>query len=162
MHQINVRKADFWRWASKKAYNRLVANGRLWGVAVEAGATAGTPRKEGSAVAGLDDDAVAEDTGYSIASGLEALNMSTTEDPSTRKPKNSSPSTKTPDFAAPRSQKKASIAYYGWMQIGKIANKAKPSIKLKMSGNGGLAKLQVTPKDRFDALDPLGPRYIQQ
>lgn len=25
-----MRKAGFWRWANRKAYNRLIANGRIW------------------------------------------------------------------------------------------------------------------------------------
>ncbi|KAK0347758.1 hypothetical protein LTS16_001576 [Friedmanniomyces endolithicus] len=33
--QIQVRKAGFWRWASKKVYNRLVQNGRLWDQSAE-------------------------------------------------------------------------------------------------------------------------------
>ena len=28
--QIMMRKAGFWRWASRKAYNRLAENGRIW------------------------------------------------------------------------------------------------------------------------------------
>jgi len=28
--QMMMRKAGFWRWASRKAYERLVANGRIW------------------------------------------------------------------------------------------------------------------------------------
>lgn len=28
--EIHMRKDGFWRWANHKAYNRLVANGRIW------------------------------------------------------------------------------------------------------------------------------------
>lgn len=28
--QIMMRKASFWRWANREAYNRLAANGRIW------------------------------------------------------------------------------------------------------------------------------------
>jgi hypothetical protein len=29
-HQTMMRKASFWRWANREAYNRLAANGRIW------------------------------------------------------------------------------------------------------------------------------------
>ncbi|KAK0269551.1 hypothetical protein LTR91_006211 [Friedmanniomyces endolithicus] len=61
--QIRMRKAGFWRWASKKVYNRLVQNGRLWDQSAESDAM----KRKDSVVEEVEDDLEEENDEFEAA-----------------------------------------------------------------------------------------------
>ncbi|KAK3677934.1 hypothetical protein LTR78_002029 [Recurvomyces mirabilis] len=138
--QTMMRKAGFWRWASRKAYDRLVHNGRLWDDTSDSGDVAS--RKD------------------SVANAMEDLGMKENDSSGQKASQTlqiSAP--KTPAFAErKKSGKDALLASPaiddGWTQVGRTTTKRKtetPATSIKLSGNQGLAKLQVKPKGMFGA-----------
>lgn len=139
-----MRKAGFWRWASKKAYNRLVANGRIWEDKGEDLAVAKSDESagstEGDAVFSADSGDVTDDTNVTepdidgteeMAESVSTLTLTTPKTPKT--PKNES----------------AAIEGVGeWTSVSKPktkgsakSKKAAPQMTIKLSTNGGLAKM---------------------
>lgn len=136
-----MRKAGFWRWASRKAYNRLVANGRIWEDKSEGSQGA---KNDGSAESGEGDGVSSDHSGDAtddtnitepdtdgvagVADGVKKLDVSTSMTPLTPK------TDRTDDGWTSVSKPKA--------KGGKTTKKAAaPKMTVKMSGNGGLAKM---------------------
>ena len=144
-----MRKAGFWRWASKKAYNRLVAHGRIWdhrGCEVNGAKTKESESEADGRTGSSNDvghsadetDITEPDTDLSpneqdIATSMSTLTVETLQTP------------KTP--TAPKHDVED-----GWtsVAVGKKskAKKTVPAINIKLSHNGGLAKMvqSSTPK----------------
>ncbi|TKA70534.1 hypothetical protein B0A55_09215 [Friedmanniomyces simplex] len=166
--QTQMRKAGFWRWASKKVYNRLVQNGRLW----DQGADADAPKRKDSAIGEAEDvaDKVAKmeleekDGGAEAVTEVAKLELEDKDGGSGAVEVESAVAVaaKTPTSEGRKSRQflpKISTAGNGWTQVGKASHTATPKVQLKLSGNGGLAKLMVKPKGMFGALGPNGPGY---
>ncbi|KAK1808680.1 hypothetical protein LTR12_016959 [Friedmanniomyces endolithicus] len=164
--QTQMRKAGFWRWASRKVYNRLVQNGRLW----DQGAETNAPKRKDSAFGEAEDvaDEVAKlgleekDDESTAATEVAKLDLEEKDDQSNAALPESTvtvnPETPTRE-GRKRLLPKISTAVNGWTQVGKASRTAAPKINLKLSGNGGLAKLMVKPKGMFGALSPDGLGY---
>ena len=151
--QTQMRKAGFWRWASKKVYTRLLQNGRLWD---QTGDAMDSQKRKDSAYVRPDDD---EDG----AAQLAKLDLRAGDDTSA-----GAESTMPTKVSTPTSEKrksmpaspKSSTTEGDWMHVGKKSRAApSPNVQLKMSGNGGLAKLMVKPKGMFGALGSAGLGY---
>ncbi|KAK5687194.1 hypothetical protein LTS10_001332 [Elasticomyces elasticus] len=145
--QTQMRKAGFWRWASKKVYNRLLQNGRLWDQTAEAE----TPKRKDSAYGGEED----------AAAPISTLKVDETSA--------AAESTPTPKENTPKSTRGAwtsatvtpSKVDDGWTQIGKVSRKPVVKGKIKLSGNGGLAKLLVKAPGMFGELGADGSGYVE-
>ena len=148
MEELQMRKAGFWRWASKKAYNRLVANGRIWEDKGDDAAVAkgdeSAASSEGDAVFSTGSGDVTDDTNVTepdtdgvgeVAEAVESMAVST---PKT--PKNLAASFK------------AGGDDDGWTSVGSKAKgkgstgsgkskKAAPKMTLKLTPNNGLSKM---------------------
>ena len=153
--QMMVRKRGFWRWASKKAYNRLVANGRIWG-------------EKGPAVGKADGSHCGCTSSSSSSSALAGAEEAETSDEVTEAETDvTTPTEEGVDekmaglrFAKERSGGTASNPNAvvpstptddGWTTIGKPGKlKKRPVGNLKLVHNRGLSKLaQIpTPKKR--------------
>ncbi|EMC91771.1 hypothetical protein BAUCODRAFT_134565 [Baudoinia panamericana UAMH 10762] len=147
--QTMIRKAGFWRWASRKAYNRLMENGRLWDQSSDSAQELNRKDSAGPNA----EEAVIEASSATIPSSGKAKDLDLVE-PNTPVGKEKQPAT-------PRSQyikslgDKTSVGGKvadAWTQVGKVKRMATPTGTLKLSGNGGLAKLQLTPKGAYGAL----------
>ena len=131
-----MRKGGFWRWASKKAYRRLLQNGKIWG---EKGGDSMVAKSDDtgasssdSAVAGADTELTEPDTDAitpsedDLVTPISKLQIRRTLSP----------------IHTPRT---ATASSDGWTTVGK-PGKARPAIgNLKLSHNGGLSKLAQTP-----------------
>ena len=141
--QMMMRKAGFWRWASKKAYNRLVQNGSIWGQKDGNGALGKASEAASSSLsstmAGAEDDETDETetdtditTPSSAEGGLEQKTGALTMAAETRT---------APVPSTPKDD--------GWTTVGvkaSYASKAKKPVgQLKLVGNGGLTKLVSSP-----------------
>ncbi|KAF2483122.1 hypothetical protein BDY17DRAFT_141707 [Neohortaea acidophila] len=84
-----MRKAGFWRWASRKAYNRLVENGRIWSAkGSEAGSKGSRTESAGEGDEGLtegdegltegDTDVTTPDDEEAVDAELGALSLDLT------------------------------------------------------------------------------------
>ena len=152
--ETTMRKAGFWRWASKKTYKKLVANGSIWEHKAD---NSETPKRK--------------DSGFPKALNVKASligdkpALKTVSSPGTIADSSSllSPTT----FSGPR--RKVAIAGSAastrlsisgtkaqasdeWTTVGKAEAVKKPVGKLTFSGNGGLTKLQVKVPGKFGAL----------
>ena len=136
-------KGGFWRWASKKAYNKLVQNGCIWGQKDSNGipnkADGTTNSSSGSTVAGADTDSTETDTDITTPSEEDEIATSisglTIDSPASSK--TIVPSSPVDD---------------GWTIIGNPSKVKKPVGNLTLVHNGGLAKLAQTPtpkRNRF-------------
>lgn len=147
--QTMVRKGGFWRWASKKAYNRLIDNGRVWD---EKEDESGTPRRKDSAAA-TDAGRAAEEVDES---GAQAEGSFATEELAEALPA-TAPTQKAPVSTRLKSASldmAASLENDGWTTVGTAKAKAKKAEvvgPLKLVSNGGLKKFDVKPKDAATA-----------
>lgn len=134
-----MRKAGFWRWASKKAYNRLVANGRIWEEKGDGSHAAKSDESGGS----TEGDAV-----LSTDSG-DATDDTNITEPDTDGVSEVTESVSTLTLATPKTPKATAAAKgleHGWMSVSKTkgsnkSKKATPNMKIKLTPNGGLAKM---------------------
>ncbi|KAK4963385.1 dynein heavy chain [Elasticomyces elasticus] len=145
--QTQMRKAGFWRWASKKVYNRLLQNGRLWDQTAEAE----TPKRKDSAYGGEEDAAAPIST-------LKVDEMSAAAESTPAPKENTSKSTRSAWTSATVTPSKVDD---GWTQIGKVSRKPVVKGKIKLSGNGGLAKLLVKAPGMFGELGTDGLGYVE-
>ena len=146
--QTMMRKGGFWRWASKKAYIRLVQNGRIWGQKSSDGivqkineieaANEPDTNLEKSAVAGAPDSVEGTEADTGITAPLEDGLATTTSKLSI-------------DFS-PKVAMTSSPVDDGWTKVGcpSKLKKFKPVGNLKLMHNGGLAKLVQSPKAKRD------------
>ncbi|KAK4574574.1 hypothetical protein LTR86_001415 [Recurvomyces mirabilis] len=138
--QTMMRKAGFWRWASRKAYERLIQNGRLWDDNSDLGDIASRKDSVADTLEGL----VMKENDSSGQKASQTLQIS---------------GPKTPIFAVRKNSGQDAFSMSpaiddGWTQVGRITAKRKtetPTTSIKLSGNKGLAKLQVKPKGMFGA-----------
>jgi hypothetical protein len=161
-----MRKAGFWRWASRKAYNRLAENGRIWdwqsgealAPVVEHEADAANPQApiaaelvavdvEGGANDGLlmdNGDEVKDDDLLSVASLTSEVSRSRpTYASSTSRDTSMSSASRTTFSSNDES------ADESWTTVGRAkAPKANNAFTLKLSTHGGLKHLEskVTPR----------------
>ena len=145
-YEIRVREASFWRWASAKAYHRLVENGYLWDKRAEVTASA---KKKAATVpedilqlpdlAALDvDDAEETESRFSSRTGSVS-----SPSESSHSSADSSLAITDGDIWTPV----ASVRRKGKGRAKSLSNK--PGLLLKLSSNRGPAKLEVRPKTRF-------------
>jgi len=155
-----MRKAGFWRWASRKAYNRLVANGRIWNhengealaPVVEHEADADHPQASAAVETVEVNGAEAADEGPHVAEKAEVKDddllsvASLTSDASRSRPTYaSSTSRDTSISSASRTifSSNDDSADDSWTTVGKPkAPKAFNSFNLKLSTHGGLKHLE--------------------
>lgn len=141
-----MRKAGFWRWASKKAYNRLVANGRIWeekGEGSLAKSNESDETSEGDAIFSANSADASDDTNLTepdsdVAESAAKLAVSTSK--------------------TPKSVMAAEEADGGWTSVSKPkakeserTEKTTPQMTIKMSGNGGLGKMVQSSTQRSTA-----------
>jgi hypothetical protein len=171
--QTMMRKASFWRWANREAYNRLAANGRIWdwksgealAPVVEQQADAADDEPEAGAIdadvpateapdeeaPNENDDAVGEGGGDRQATDLLLRGLSlASEDSRTRPSSSSSASRNTSASSASRatgSSTDDSTDVY--VTVGKRGKKTPlrlsttPAPILKFSANGGLGHIST-------------------
>lgn len=153
------RKAGFWRWANRKAYNRLAANGRIWdwkngedlAPVIEHEADVDEQQAPGSAVVAAANDDVfvdkkehadkhddASDDRSSVASlPSEASHYRATYASSTSRDTSISSASRTTISSNDES------ADERWTTVGRMkAPKPSNEFKLKLSTNGGLRHLE--------------------
>lgn len=139
-----MRKAGFWRWASRKAYNRLVENGRIWSAkGSEAGSKGSRTESGGEGDEGLTEggtDATTPDDEEAVDAELGALSLDLTT------------AVKILDVDEPAAtasmvEDAAAADDEGWETVrppsgklpsGKFYRKAPPVGKLQLVHNGGL------------------------
>lgn len=156
--QTGMRKAGFWRWASRKAYDRLSAHGRIWQEKTEGG---DTPNRKDSAVSGLEnDDEGSPTTEETIAKGLSTPKtgsitiMSST---STSEPRRKRATGGGTLFGRSSVGASTTHAVDEWTTVGKAKPAKKPVGTLKLSTNGGIEHLVSRTQSGFAALRFLGP-----
>ena len=134
------RKAGFWRWASKKAYKRLVQNGRIWSEKESDSASSknydidvDTTSVSSAALGGADDEEAtepdAESNGppeESVANGGSKFML----EPTPKK-------TQTP--------RKLKIEDNAWTTVGKPGKLKTPTGNFKLVHNKGLGKIANSP-----------------
>lgn len=157
-----MRKAGFWRWANRRTYNRLAANGRIWdhknGAAlapvfdheeddVEEDAVAGAENvAENEEEAVVDDDSADKvDNANNTNDDRFSVVSLVSEASSFRPAYSSSVSRDTSISSASRTtfSNTEESADEGWTTVGR-AKPAKSTLVLKFNSNGGLKHL--TPK----------------
>lgn len=152
--QIAIRKGGFWRWASKKAYDRLVANGRIWDQKEDEDET---PKRKDSAFSAGGKDTVLDqvEKRSDELSSPKALDGSI----SSSVGREGAPVVpgSTPYLKRPSNNANASPMGDGWNTVGKAKPTKSPIGAFKLSGNGGLAKLQVKLPGKFAALGLMAP-----
>ena len=161
-----IRKAGFWRWASRKAYNRLAENGRIWdwdsgealAPVVEHEADVVDPQATAGAGAVAVESEEAVDYGPLVVKedevnddGLLSVASLTSEASRSRPTYASSTSRDTSMSSASRTTFSShdESADESWTTVGKPkAPKATNSFKLKLTTHGGLKHLEskVTPR----------------
>jgi len=161
-----MRKAGFWRWASRKAYNRLAENGRIWdwksgedlAPVVEHEADVVDPQAPAAAEAVVVDGAEAADYGSLVHKEDEVKDddllsvVSLASEPFRSRPTYaSSTSRDTSMSSASRTTFTSNddSADESWTTVGKPkAPKASNSFTLKLSTHGGLKHLEskVSPR----------------
>jgi hypothetical protein len=157
-----MRKAGFWRWASRKAYNRLVANGRIWDhengealapvveheaddVHVKAPAVVETLAVNDTEVT---DDGLRVDEEAEVKDDDLLSVMSLTSDASRSRPTYASRDTSISSASRTTFSSNDDSADDSWTTVGKAkAPKASNSFNLKLSTHGGLKHLEskITP-----------------
>lgn len=137
-----MRKAGFWRWASRKAYNRLVENGRIWSAKGSEVGSKGSRTESAEGDEGLtegDTDVTTPDEGE-LDAELGALRLETTD------------AVKILDVDEPAAtasvvEDAAAADDEGWETVGppsgklpsgRFYRKAPPAGKLQLVHNGGL------------------------
>lgn len=137
---LMMRKAGFWRWASKKAYNRLVANGCIW----EDKSDGNHNAKGDESVGSSEGDVV-----FSTSSGDASDDTNITE-PDTDGVAVVAEAVATLAMSTPKTPKMAKTVGMddGWTSVsgakGKGSGKTKkatPNVTIKLSANKGLSKL---------------------
>lgn len=148
--QTAIRKAGFWRWASKKTYDRHVANEKA---RLEKDDAEMLKRKD-SADPVVEPENVQEDEPESVQEVEDIIPVADTADASGFP---STPMTKSQYHAVPASGPSRSTISSeenldsnerGWTTVGKLklsvkSDKTRSPTTLKLAGNGGLKKLQV-------------------
>ncbi|KAF2771459.1 hypothetical protein EJ03DRAFT_372806 [Teratosphaeria nubilosa] len=158
--EIGMRKAGFWRWASRKAYNRLVAHGRIWADKTEQmDATrrkdsAISAQEEGGEVYGQEAEPN-EDTGMeidteSISKRAKAVALPPVV-PATDLSDgrlNTSPKAATLSITTSSTRSNTPAAGNPWTTVGKVETPKTPAstFTLKLSTNGGLSQFHAAPK----------------
>jgi hypothetical protein len=134
------RKRGFWRWASKKAYKRLVQNGRIWSEKdgnSQASRSDETTTSSSSAVGGAEADSTEpdSDTGPpsedSISEAMSILKLGS--DPATLQ------------AAGKETPRKIKDMNDGWTTVGKPGKVKTPAGKVKLMHNKGLDKIGNSP-----------------
>lgn len=142
------RKAGFWRWASRKAYNRLVEHGSIWDHKSGANlAPIGENEAENAAEAEIGPEETANATAVegagdhqigAIDDGQSANTAPTTETAGSGTATSSSTSRGTPQSPDPRAGDSATEESGATIRKPKAAT---PKATFKMSANGGLGHL---------------------
>lgn len=130
-----VRKAGFWRWASKKAYKRLVQHGKIWSEkdADGYGAKNDDTASSSSAVGGAEEESTEPDLEDNVPS---EENLS--EVLSEFKLDTAPVKTQTP--------RKLKAENIGWTTVGKPGRAKTPTANFKLVHNKGLTKIANSPK----------------
>ncbi|KAK5133708.1 hypothetical protein LTR08_007462 [Meristemomyces frigidus] len=148
--QTVMRKAGFWRWASRKAYDRLMANGSIWEQKGESSDV--TKRKDSVFSAESNGDAEEVDT---INEGVNTPESTadTTDVIPKSEPRHKVTSPRTPTFC-PRSVSgdTAGQAEDKWTTVGRSKPIKKLVGTLKLFRNGGLDKFELKRDGKFGAL----------
>lgn len=157
-----MRKAGFWRWANRRTYNRLAANGRIWdhkdGAALAPVIEQQEDGEEEQAAAGAEDVAI-DDEEVAVAVDGEHTDkvdeasddlLSVASEASRFRPGySSSASRDTSISSASRTTFSSNdeSADDAWTTVGK-AKPMKPTFTLKLTTNGGLGHLRpkTTPR----------------
>ncbi|KAH9820884.1 Histidine-specific methyltransferase, SAM-dependent [Teratosphaeria destructans] len=160
--ETGMRKAGFWRWASRKAYNRLVAHGRIWADKTE---QPDVTRRKDSAASAPEESSEVSDQG---SEPHEGTGMETDTEPSTKSAKAVAlppvvPATDLSDGRLATTPKAATLsvttspkssttpaAGNPWTTVGKVKTPKTPAgtFKLKLSTNGGLSQFHAAPKTK--------------
>lgn len=144
-----MRKAGFWRWASRKAYDRLVANGRIWDwkneedpipdvdeQVVEAAVVVKEPTNDG------------DETSEPTPSLIDSISTET----SRSGPASSTGASRNKSISSASLLARTSVDSNmgddgGWTSVGKLKATPRivppPNFKLKLKTNNGLSHLRV-------------------
>ena len=135
------RKGGFWRWASKKAYKRLVQNGRIWSEKdsdSQVSKSEDTTASSSSAVGGAEIDSTEPDSDAgppsedSISEAMSTFKLGSEPSPAQASRKNT-----------PR---KIEDEDDGWMTVGSKSGKLNtPAGKVTLRHNQGLDKIGKSP-----------------
>ncbi|KAK4543546.1 hypothetical protein LTR36_005441 [Oleoguttula mirabilis] len=149
--QTGLRKAGFWRWASRKAYDRLMAHGRIWEQKAETGET---PKRKDSVFAGLGGDEGSSAANDSITEGLTTPKSSATATMSipSSEPRRKRIAVGSPDFGRLSIGGEISRGDDEWTTVGKAKPVKKPVGTLKLSLNGGRKQFLERVPGKFGAL----------
>jgi len=148
-----MRKVGFWRWASRKAYNRLVVNGRIW-----------ADKGDSSVSMSGKDSAISEDV---IAEALSSSGDKSAEqvDPSKAEGTSQASGVKSSVSHGPLKMSTSTATTSPYKRKGELDNddwithvvSAKSLVKTPSTGvtliaNGGLSKFKVKPRESFTVL----------
>lgn len=153
--QMLMRKAGFWRWASKKAYKRLVQNGKLWserGHDILKYLKAEDLSNESSSSTG------ALDTETEITEPDIEMTAPSLEDQRLTATTAASASTKKLSTPGKNEAKPSPAKSDGWTMVGKTGKSkaSKPATKMKLTfvHNGGLSKMVQSPTPTSNKFSP--------
>ena len=135
-----MRKAGFWRWASKKAYKRLLLNGRIWS----------DKSDDGSPVAKTEDASTSSSASAGVDADADTDGMATEADTGITTPDEDDvtamiSAAKMTSVTPLKDEKLITKADDGWTVIGTPSKIKKPLGRLKLAHNGGLGKLAPSP-----------------
>ncbi|OQO09650.1 hypothetical protein B0A48_05052 [Cryoendolithus antarcticus] len=166
--QTMMRKTSFWRWASKKAYARLLAHGMIWDWKITDGGYARVDAVAGAedvdrdepveAVEGLEEGmenfGLGDDTTPELSADDEPSDASRAGAASTpNTSRNTSASSESRGRRLLRDEPEPELEDDGWTPIAKAKSgrraKAPPPIRVKMEANHGLGHLMMKSTPRF-------------
>jgi hypothetical protein len=134
-----MRKAGFWRWASKKAYKRLVQHGKIWSEKDSDNQSSRnddiTTASSSSAVGGAEEESTESDS----------ENMMPSEDSVPKAMSTFKLDTPPPKSRIPR---KINEPTDGWTTVGKPGKVKTPPGNFKLVHNTGLTKIALSPSPR--------------
>ncbi|KAK6438304.1 hypothetical protein LTR95_005495 [Oleoguttula sp. CCFEE 5521] len=163
--QTMMRKASFWRWASRKAYDRLLEHGMIWDWKIGVGGYASADAVAGAEA--IENEEPVENV-EGIGLGVDGLDLGDTA-PGLGADDDLSDASRTGPASTPKTSRNTSASSEprgrrlvrdeldgeddGWIPIGKAKSsrraKAPPPVKLKLEANHGLGHLMAKSSPRF-------------